>query len=574
MPKQLKISLGQYTCAGAKSVNQDAMGACIPKEPLLGYKGVVVAIADGISSSDVSQIASDMAVTSFLTDYYCTSEAWSVKKSAVRVLQATNSWLHGQTYNSPHRYNKDKGYVCTFAALILKSHSAHIFHSGDSRVYRVASGALEQLTQDHRRYESRNNSYLTKALGIHDHVELDYCERDLAVGDIFFLATDGVYEYIETGDVSRAIDEQSDLNAAARALTELALSRGSQDNLSAQLIKIEHLPERQLSEVQQQVTQLRPPPRLQARMEFDGYKILRELYISSRSHVFLAQDMDTQERVVIKTPSQEMRTDPLYLESFLTEDWIAQRIDNAHVLRCVTPTRARQYLYLVSEYIEGQTLTQWMQDHPSPSPVDVRNILEQAIRGVQAFHRQEMLHQDLRPANIMVDNQGMVKIIDFGAVRVAGVQELTQASQKIVGTAQYTAPEYFIQARASQRSDIFALGVIAYQMLSGGHLPYGASVSRAHSVTAQRRLKYTSLLSHRPDLPSWLDETLKRAVAITPLKRYAELSEFALDLQRPNPEFLRQTQRPFIERNPVRFWQGVSLLLLILLLWQWGGDYL
>lgn len=242
MHKQLKVSLGQYTDAGAKPLNQDAVGACIPQEPLLTYKGIALAVADGISSSVVSQVASDTAVTCFLTDYYATSEAWSVKTAAAKVLQATNAWLHSQTYNSPYRYNKDKGYICTFSALIIKSNRAHIIHTGDSRVYQVHADGLEPLTEDHRRYHSADSSYLTRALGIHRHLELDYRQRQVAAGDVFLLASDGVYEFIRGEDVGRELARNSDLNAAASALARLALTRGSQDNLSVQLLRIEQLP--------------------------------------------------------------------------------------------------------------------------------------------------------------------------------------------------------------------------------------------------------------------------------------------------------------------------------------------
>ena len=150
MPRKLTISVGQYSDKGRKKTNQDFHGILIPDEPLLGMKGIAVALADGISSSDVSQIASESSVKSFLTDYYCTSEAWSVKTSAQRVLAATNSWLNSQTRQSQYLYDKDKGYVCTLSAMVIKSTTAHLFHVGDSRIYRVVGNALEQLTEDHR----------------------------------------------------------------------------------------------------------------------------------------------------------------------------------------------------------------------------------------------------------------------------------------------------------------------------------------------------------------------------------------------------------------------------------------
>src|SRR5437899_12288701 len=116
MPGALKISAGQYSDRGRKETNQDFHGMLIPEEPQLSSKGIAVALADGISSSEVSQEASQAAVTGFLEDYFCTSETWSVKTSAQRVLLAINSWLHAQTRQSRHRYDMNKGYVCTFSA--------------------------------------------------------------------------------------------------------------------------------------------------------------------------------------------------------------------------------------------------------------------------------------------------------------------------------------------------------------------------------------------------------------------------------------------------------------------------
>ena len=193
---ELRISLGQCSDKGRKPANQDFHGALIPNEPLLSLKGIAVVIADGISSSDVSHIASESAVKSFLTDYYCTSESWSVKTSAQRVLAAANAWLHSQTRRSQYAYDKDKGYVCTLSALVIKSTTAHIFHAGDCRVYRLAGNTLEQLTDDHRVIVSSEQTYLGRALGINSQIEIDYRAVPIEKGDVFLLATDGVYEHL------------------------------------------------------------------------------------------------------------------------------------------------------------------------------------------------------------------------------------------------------------------------------------------------------------------------------------------------------------------------------------------
>jgi len=425
MPTQLKVSVGQYSDKGRKDINQDFHGVYVPNEPQLTSKGIAILLADGISSSDVSQIASEAVVTGFLNDYYCTSESWTVRKSAQRVLFASNSWLHSQTRQSQHRYNMNKGYVCTLSAMVLKSTTAHIFHVGDARVYRQSGKTLEQLTQDHRHWISPEKDYLSRAMGMSEQLDIDYQELPLEKGDVFLLATDGVYEYAKPDFIINAIHQnRNNLDAAAKAIVDEAYEQGSTDNLTAQVVRIDELPSQKASKLYQELVELPFPPILEARMEFDGYKIIREVHASSRSHVYLAEDKETGTQVIIKTPSVDLRDDAAYLERFLMEEWIARRVNNAHVLKAFTPTRKRHYLYIITEFIEGQTLTQWMLDNPKPELEVVRGIVEQIVKGLQAFHRLEMLHQDLRPANVMIDNNGTVKIIDFGSVKVAGLMEI------------------------------------------------------------------------------------------------------------------------------------------------------
>lgn len=566
MSRHLKVAVGQYSDKGRKNLNQDFHGVCLPREPQLSAKGVAVALADGISSSQVSQEAAQSAVTGFLEDYYCTSDAWSVKKSGEHVLTATNSWLHSQTQQSQHRYDRERGYVCTFSGLVIKSTTAHLFHVGDARIYRLRGGELIQLTEDHRVWMNSQQSYLARALGMDRKVEIDYLPVHLAVGDLMILSTDGVYEHTDLGAVQSALAAGPDLDAAARAIVEGALERGSGDNLTIQLIRIDELPDPEANEVFRQISDLPCPPQLEARNVFEGYQIVRVIKRSARSHIYLAVDSDTGERVVIKTPSVDMQVNPAALERFLLEEWIARRINSTHVLKPCSQTRQRQSIYVVTEYIEGQTLTQWMIDNPKPDLATVRAILEQVAKGLQAFHRLEMIHQDLKPDNIMIDGTGTVKIIDFGATRVAGLEEVETPIEQInlLGAALYAAPEYFLGEQGGQRADLYSLGVIAYQMLSSG-FPYGTQVPKSRTKAAQKKLVYKSVLSEEREIPAWVDDAIRKAVHPDPLERYDEISEFIYDLHHPNKDFLNKTRPPLIERNPVIFWKGVSFVLAVLL---------
>lgn len=562
MPSQLAISIGQHSEKGRKDTNQDFHGALIPDEPLLSLKGIAVVLADGISTSEVSAIASESAVKSFLTDYYCTSDSWSVKTSAQRVIAATNSWLHAQTRQSQYLYDRDRGYVCTLSAIVIKSTTAHIFHIGDARIYSAAGHSLEQLTEDHRVIVSSEQSYLGRALGINPQIEVDYRTLRVEKGDLFLLATDGVYEHVSGRFIAETIDKNGgDLDRAARTIVEEAKRQGSPDNLTVQIVRIDALPDSESSEIARQAAELPCPPLPEARTVLDGYQIVREIHGSSRSHIYLAVDSADNSLVALKIPSIDLRGDPAYLQRFMMEEWVARRVNSAHVLKPRIQARRQNYLYVVTEFVDGQTLTQWMIDNPRPDLETVRGIVEQIAKGLQAFHRLEMLHQDLRPENIMIDKTGTAKIIDFGSVRIAGITDDAGDPHDILGTAQYTAPEYFLGEGGSQRSDIFSLGVIAYQMLTG-RLPYGAEAARTRTKAQQKKLRYKSALNDNRDIPGWVDGALKKAVHPDPYHRYDELSEFVFDLRHPN-KFVESAAKPLIERDPLLFWKCLSAILFV-----------
>lgn len=563
MEKELTISIGEYSTKGRKEVNQDFHDICVPQKPQLTNKGIAIALADGISSSEVSQTASKTAVTSFLVDYFSTPESWSVQKSAQRVITATNSWLYAQSKKSQYCYDANKGYVCTFSAMVIRSTTAHIFHVGDARIYRLRNDKMEQLTEDHRMWITQEKSYLGRALGVDSDLKIDYDDLPVEVDDIFLFMTDGVYEYVSSALMISIIEAcHGDLNAAAKRIVETAYENESDDNLTIQLIKVETLPDKDANEIQKQLSEKPLPPLLESRMMFDGYKIIRELSASHRSHVYLAVDTETDTSVVLKTPSIDLSEDKAYLERFLLEEWIAIRMNNAHLVKSYLQTRQRNYIYNVTEFIEGQTLTQWMIDNPNPAIETVREIAEQIAKGLLAMHRQEMIHQDLRPDNIMIDSTGTVKIIDFGSTRIKGIVESNayMEQENILGTAPYTAPEYYLGEVGTTRSDLFSLAVIIYQMLSG-ELPYGTKVAKSTTKKAQKKLKYRHLHTDTHEVPIWIDEALKKALEPNPNKRYGELSEFLFDLRHPNKVFLNKSRPPLLERNPVLFWKMVSLTL-------------
>lgn len=568
MARQLKVSLGQSSRTGReKALNQDFHGAMLPREPLLTTKGVAVALADGISSSAVSHEASAAAVRSFLEDYYDTSEAWSVRRSAECVLAAVNAWLHAQTMHTDARFDKDRGYVCAFSALVVRGCEVHTFHVGDARIYRVHAQSLEQLTHDHRVHVSSAQSYLGRALGANPHVEIDYRCTPAEAGSLYLLATDGAYAYLDAQAVRDAVSPfANDLDAAAQALVEVVHARGAGDDMTVQLLRIDALPETAPHQLSALREELALPPLLAPRMQFEGYRVVRELHASARSHVYLAVDELTGQQVALKTPAVALSEHLEYLDRLLLEEWIARRIRSAHVVRPVAEDRPRRHVYAAMEFVEGLTLAQWMVDHPRPALGAVRDIIAQVAKGLHAFHLKEMLHRDLRPENIMIDTTGTARIIDFGATWIAGLAPSVPGpvtEQAVEGTLQYTAPECFLGDVGTSRSDLFSLAVLTYQMLTA-QLPYGLQVVRIRSSADLKGLRYVPVRHLRPDLPEWLDSVLHKALHPNPAKRQEAVSEFVHDLEAPGLQFHHPRRIPLAERNPVVFWQTIALVLALL----------
>ena len=561
----LKASVGFATDKGVKADNEDFVGSIIPNEPQLTHKGIAAAIADGMSGSDAGKLASQSCVGSFLSDYFSTPDSWSVKQAGQKILSATNSWLYSQ---GQIRYQSTKGMVSTLSIIVLKSNTAHIFHIGDSRIYRLRKGNLEQITRDHRIWISQDKNYLSRAMGIEPRLEVDYKSLPLEQGDLFLMTTDGIHDFIDDKILKKLLGESTDLFLLAEKILQQAKANNSDDNLTCQLLRVDGLPEAKEDEILRRHANLPFPPPLQPGMVLDGYRIEAELHASKRTQIYRALDTQTNTQVILKTPSILYDDDTHFIEHFLHEEWAGKRINHENVVTVIRSDRPKSCVYYVTEYLGKKTLRDWINAYPKADINETRKIVEQIAKGLRAFHRKEMLHQDLKPENIMFDKNGVVKIIDFGSVKIAGIAEITprdfDGGDNILGTLNYTAPEYHTAQRGTVKSDLYSLAVITYEMLNGA-LPFGQDMPDKPSQGYLANLRYVPSFHHNPMVPIWIDGALKKATAIAPHTRYNELSEFLYDLNTPNSSFMRtEDSIPLLQRNPLRFWQGLSAILMII----------
>ncbi len=564
----LKVNVGLHSEKGLKAQNEDAVGYHIPREPVLTTKGMVALIADGVSSAEAGKEASETCVHNFISDYFSTPESWSVKTSAQRILTALNRWLYGQGLSY---LEADKGYISTLSVLVIKSRRAHLFHIGDSRIYLLRDGDLEPLTKDHSTRVSKDSCYLTRAMGMDLMLDVDYVSIDLLPGDRFLMTTDGVHDFLSRTAMRQMIsDSEASLTTLCADLASRSLEQGSDDNITAMLVDIESLSEPNADDVHQTLCTLPFPPPLEVGMVVDGLRVLDEIHASKRSQVYRVEDVESGAHYAMKTPSVNFEDDLVYIERFVLEPWIGSRIDSPHVVKVPKDLQRPSFLYYLCEYREGSTLAQWMQNQKN-LPIDrVIAIVKQLVAGVRAMHRKETLHQDIKPENIMIDVQDQVCLIDFGSCYVAGISEIDMPFERdqVLGTESYGAPEYKMGRRSSLKSDLFSIAVVTYEMLTGHH-PYGEAFENCRAAKDFYRLHYVPAREFNPMVPVWMDGALGKALNISPELRHDALSEFVYDLEHPNKDFLKQDFVPLAQRNPLRFWQGVSGALLLALVVSW-----
>lgn len=558
----LKLCFGSFSSAGVKPKNDDTVTSHIPEEPLLTSKGAVFLIADGVSTAEKGKEASQICGEDFVSEYYHTPELWSVKTSALNTLIALNRKLYAKNreFSEPCR-----GYATTLSLVVVKSHTAHIFHVGDSRIYKLRDDVFELVTTDHAEL-NQNSMALTRAMGIDVALQIDYRKVDLSEGDIFFFSTDGIHDFLNEERVkTELLAGQENFNRCCHHLSELALEAESNDNLSCMAFQVVELAEHGVDDLKHLVVTQPFPPPLSVGNKLDGYRVIAELHASSRSQVYLVLDEESGEKLVMKTPSVNFDDDQAYIDRFCLEEWVGRRIDCEHVVRFITPKRHKTFLYYLMEYVEGESLQAWIARNRAfpPKGGAVLGIARQIAAGIEALHNKEIIHRDLKPGNIMIDKEGLVKIVDLGSIYVASIDEIqTNIDQKeLLGTINYTDPEYRLGRTANVKMDQFSLATIVYEMLTQ-NFPYGNSLHKSQDERDFRRLRYTLSFKYNEEIPIWFDGALKRALEIDPSKRYDSLESLVHDFGTPNPEYLTEEYIQKLEETLPTINLGMALSLM------------
>jgi len=565
----LSIEIAQHSIAGLKAINEDAVNSYIPTHAhALINKGIGLVIADGVSSAEAGREASKYAVSKFIEEYYKTPDTWSVKQAGQKTLSSINLTL----FKKSHEFiQQEKGYLCTFSAVIVKSRTAYFFHAGDSRIYHITNNddgerAIKQVTRDHTVRIGKGSNILARAVGMDNSLQIDFGKLVLNENDQILLTTDGIHDFMSEADMLKVISANTSMQTICAELVELAKQNNSDDNISCVMGEITHLPAESRDEFNSKLTRLPFPPDMSPGMKIDGYEIVEELFASSRSQVYLVNDTESGRQLVMKTPSVNFQDDVHYIDRFIQEEWIGKRISSPYTVNIITQTRPRTFLYYLMELVPGISLDKWMRQNPLPTPKKAIGIVKQIAKALKAFHEAETIHQDLKPANIIIDENLNIKVIDFGSVFVAGIAEIFIPIEHLgaLGTATYSDPHYLLGKNTGIQGDIYALAVITYELFTG-QLPFTEKIEECVSAADFDKLRYISASTHNPIIPVWFDRALEKGTSLVPRNRYTSLADFVKDVSYPNPDFLQED--PHIQNSKgLMFWQVMSAFWILLLL--------
>jgi serine/threonine protein phosphatase PrpC len=550
----LQVAAGHASERGARPDNQDFVGIYTATETERARHGMIAALADGVGGAKAGRMASELAVRALIEGFYDQPDTIGPAAAVQRVMVPFNRWLTtmGQTDGAAHA-------ATTFTALVIKGRRAHVLHVGDSRAWHYREGRLTLLTEDHTRSHPDQKHILYRALGIEERLRLDHHDIALAEHDRLLLTSDGVHGSLSPKRLERLLGARNSTEADAQSMVDAALSAGSADNASAIILDIVALPAIDHDSVAGDIARMPITDPPSEGDTVDGFRLETLLSDGRYTRLFRAKDSFSGQSVAIKFPKPALLSESGARLAFAREMLVASRVASPFVAGVVPVSSDRQTrLYGVQPFYEGETLERRL-----VRPIPLKDGLDIAIkltRAVAALHRLHIIHRDIKPDNVMLLPDGGLKLIDLGVARLPRIDEFEGG--EIPGTPSYLAPEMFTGNLGDEGTDQFALGVTLWRLFARTY-PYG----EAEPFSRPRFRKLALPSASRPELPGWLDSTLTRTVAVDPNERFGDAIELLRALEggaavaRVNQGFV-----PLIERDPVRFWQIVSLLLAIALI--------
>jgi protein phosphatase len=550
----LQISIGQATHIGAREHNEDFAGCVTPDASVAQTKGVLFAIADGVGGGAAGREAAEYTVRGVLSDYYATPDTWEVPFALDKILVAINRWLLAQASSR----RELAGMATTLSALTLRGNRFYTAHAGDTRIYRLRGAHLQQVTTDHVWDRPDMRHVLKRAVGLDQFLTVDYGDGDLAAGDVFLLASDGVWEPLGESLIRELLAQSGEAQPVAETLVETAIKRGGQDNATALVVRVLHAGEDSLNDTLAEGKILPLPPRLKPGERIDNFEVAELLHESRASVLYKVRRIDTGQIAVLKTLQPSLAGDAQSHSGLLMEEWLAKRVMSHYFPQAIPLAPGeRSCLYFVMSFHEGATLQQRLDQGQHFSVADVAQIAIRLAKGMSAMHRLHVIHRDIKPANLHGGADGKLRILDLG---VALNPWSADDARGNAGTPSFIAPELFSGEAANEQSDLYAAGVTLYHLLTRKY-PYGEIEPFQHPRFGDP----IPPTRYRPDIPQWLETILLKAVARDRVNRFETVEEMLLALEHGEMKPLTpQPSSPLLERNPLAVWQAIAAISIVI----------
>lgn len=554
---QLEIAAGFATRAGKRADNQDFGIVDLGTASQNVVQGIVAALASGVGASQGGRIASELAVHTFIDGYRSQVRLAGASAAAMHALDAYNLWLHGQSRADPML----QGTATSFTAVVFLNRTATILHVGDSRAWYLRAGTLTPLTEDHAVPQPQGGRTLLRAVGLEPALRADIETQRFEAQDRFLLTTKGVHDFLSANEISQLLAQRGDPQADADAIVDAALAAGGEENATAIVIDIVAVPAADYSVIVAAMEGLPIRPLPNVGETIDGFKLERVLFESKIARLFLAKD--GEEWVVLKFPDPKTATD-IERTRFMREVFLGQHVVHPNVGgSLLLPDGRQSRLYVAMPYYKGETLEDRLRRDGRTTVSEAIPIVIKAARGLAALHKAGVTHRDIKPQNIMLLDDGEVKLLDLGVALLPRVEDVDESSTP--GTLDYMAPELFREERGDASSDQYALGVVLYRMLAGVY-PFGETPPGERPLFGP----IPPLSAYRDDVPARLNAAILRAISLRRADRFANLDAFVFELERGNLPVAPRRRGPLFERSPLLFWQLLSaalgLLVVILIL--------
>lgn len=551
----LTISTGQSSRTGHRARNEDYVGIVTPPRAQLNVKGAILAVADGVSGNAGGGEAAEMTVRTVTTDYYATPDTWEPLKALDKVLTAANRWLMAQA-----NANRDlAGMATTLSLLLLRGQRYYAAHVGDTRIYLYRGGVLKQLTTDHVWDRPDMRHVLKRAVGLDQHLVVDFMEGELAQGDVFLMMSDGVWDAVDEKIILKALTLYDDPTLLCNYLTRTALEQGSLDNCTAVAAKVETLGTDTLSELIASGRHLSVPDKLNPGEVLDDFEIVQLLHESRTSLIYQVRHVQTRQLFVLKTLQPLLAGDADSSAALLNEEWLSKRVVSQYLPQVFPVSlEQRSKLYFVVSWHEGATLQQRLDSGHHFTVAGVTKVGMDMLRGIGALHRLHIIHRDIKPANVHQGSDQRLRILDLGVALSSGVGGIPNMENP--GTPSFMAPELFDGQVASPATDIYAAGVTLYHLLTRKY-PYGEIEPFQHP----RFSEPVPPTRYRPDIPRWLENIVLKAVARDVAQRFETAEEMLLALEYGELKpVLAPARTPLVARAKYVQWQWIAAFSLML----------